>query len=57
MNTNHKVPSSKFQVQSTKYKVPSTKFKIPSSKFQVQNKISHPDVEFLCKDNKKNNIQ
>ena len=46
--TNHKVPSSKFQVQSSKFKVPSSKFqvqsfkfKVPSSKFQVQSKMNY----------------
>ena len=46
--TNHKVPSSKFQVQSSKFKVPSSKFqvqsskfKVSSSKFQVQSKMNY----------------
>ena len=46
--TNHKVPSSKFQVQSSKFKVSSSKFqvqsfkfKVSSSKFQVQSKMNY----------------
>ena len=39
--TNHKVPSSKFQVQSSKFQVQSSKFKVPSSKFQVPSKMNY----------------
>ena len=39
--TNHKVPSSKFQVQSSKFQVQSFKFKVSSSKFQVQSKMNY----------------
>ena len=54
--TNHKVPSSKFQVQSSKFKVPSSKFQVPSSKFQVQSskfKVSSSKFQVQSKMNYK----